>query len=295
MLDKFIISCTRKLIGSSDKKRKKTQKPLDGVDVARDIMTENEPVFYDVYRDRRAARGRFPSSSTFTGAAGCTGDKALNDVYITHLARRGYAVVSPEYRLLADGADLKAQIKDLSDCMADAYKRREELGLDFSRAYLAGDSAGGHLATLLWSIAHSERLQALYGVQAPPFSVRAIGLSHPVPDPAAKLGGVMGANLRMLQKHFSKDPEILQNMSICRFAKEIPLPKIFLISCGKDALSPCPWISRIGWKKTARSTFSNFTIRKIIRNSAMFSTWRFPHYEESQQAISEMLDFFEKA
>lgn len=71
MLDKFIISCTRKLIGSSDKKRKKTQKPLDGVDVARDIMTENEPVFYDVYRDR-ARQGALPSFSTFTGAAGCT-------------------------------------------------------------------------------------------------------------------------------------------------------------------------------------------------------------------------------
>lgn len=294
MLDKFIISCTRKLIGSSDKKRKKTQKPLDGVDVARDIMTENEPVFYDVYRDR-ARQGALPVIIDIHGGGWVYGDKALNDVYITHLARRGYAVVSPEYRLLADGADLKAQIKDLSDCMADAYKRREELGLDFSRAYLAGDSAGGHLATLLWSIAHSERLQALYGVQAPPFSVRAIGLSHPVPDPAAKLGGVMGANLRMLQKHFSKDPEILQNMSICRFAKEIPLPKIFLISCGKDALSPLSvdfahWLEENG----AEYVFKFYDKEDHPKLSHVFDV-AFPHYEESQQAISEMLDFFEKA
>lgn len=83
-------------------------------------------------------------------------------------------------------------------------------------------------------------------------------------------------------------------MSICRFAKEIPLPKIFLISCGKDALSPLSvdfahWLEENG----AEYVFKFYDKKDHPKLSHVFDV-AFPHYEESQQAISEMLDFSKK-
>ena len=66
-------------------------------------------------------------------------------------------------------------------------------------------------------------------------------------------------------------------------------------SCGKDALSPLSvdfahWLEENG----AEYVFKFYDKKDHPKLSHVFDV-AFPHYEESQQAISEMLDFFEKA
>ncbi|GGS88946.1 alpha/beta hydrolase [Streptomyces griseoviridis] len=63
------------------------------------------------------------------------------------LARAGFAVVCPDYRLSGE-APHPAQRDDLAAVLAWLRTRAGDLGLDPSRTVLWGESAGGHLAAL---------------------------------------------------------------------------------------------------------------------------------------------------
>lgn len=71
------------------------------------------------------------------------------------LRARGWAVASIEYRLTPEGAAIDDII---SDCMdAGRYLRRfeRELGIDMSRVYVSGHSAGAHLALMVSHAPHA--------------------------------------------------------------------------------------------------------------------------------------------
>ncbi|MFF8596908.1 alpha/beta fold hydrolase [Streptomyces sp. NPDC015220] len=63
------------------------------------------------------------------------------------LARAGFAVVCPDYRLSGEAAH-PAQLDDLRSALDWLHGRAAELGLDTGRTVLWGESAGGHLAAL---------------------------------------------------------------------------------------------------------------------------------------------------
>jgi acetyl esterase/lipase len=72
------------------------------------------------------------------------------------LRARGWAVASIEYRLTGEGATIDDII---SDCMdAGRYLRRfeNELGIDMSRVYVSGHSAGAHLALMVSHAPHAD-------------------------------------------------------------------------------------------------------------------------------------------
>ena len=62
--------------------------------------------------------------------------------------RRGYAVVSVDYRL-SDEAIFPACIVDCKDALHFLRKNAAQYPIDFNRVCVAGDSAGGHLAALM--------------------------------------------------------------------------------------------------------------------------------------------------
>lgn len=61
---------------------------------------------------------------------------------------RGYAVCSVDYRY-ADEAVFPAQMLDLKDALLFVKENGEKYGYDGSKVILSGDSAGGHLCSLL--------------------------------------------------------------------------------------------------------------------------------------------------
>lgn len=64
------------------------------------------------------------------------------------LRANGFAVTSIDYRIMQDGADMKAIISDCMDGLRYLSKYSEKLGIDPQRIAIAGHSAGGHLALM---------------------------------------------------------------------------------------------------------------------------------------------------
>lgn len=85
------------------------------------------------------------------------------------LRAAGFAVAAISYRNhREDGVNMPAIVADVFDSAAYLAAHGEELGIDPTRFYTSGHSAGGHLALLL---AYAPR--NLYGEERTPFTVRA--------------------------------------------------------------------------------------------------------------------------
>lgn len=76
-----------------------------------------------------------------------TGAKGMVFPLATALARKGFVVVAPEYRLIPEAA-WPAQIDDVTAAVRWVASQSEQLGINRERIVLAGGSAGGHLALL---------------------------------------------------------------------------------------------------------------------------------------------------
>lgn len=134
----------------------------------------------NVYRPI-GAEGKLPVIFDIHGGGWYYGDKELNSYYCRSLVRYGFAVVDISYRL-APEADIKGMLQDAFAAMAHVSAHAEQYGLDLDRFFIAGDSAGGHLAGLICNIVKSEDLQRRYGV-TPSVDIKAACLICPASDP----------------------------------------------------------------------------------------------------------------
>jgi acetyl esterase/lipase len=109
---------------------------------------QSESQRLDVYLPEKGA-GPLPVILAIHGGAFRSGDKA--DGQLTPMLeglRRGYAVVSVNYRLSGE-ALFPAQIQDVKAALRWVRTEGRSVGLDGDRVAAWGGSAGGHLATLL--------------------------------------------------------------------------------------------------------------------------------------------------
>jgi acetyl esterase/lipase len=121
----------------------------DSVEVHRAISYSDDGV--DKHKlDLFLPKGRtnFPVMVFFHGGAWQSGDRSTYGILGTRLAKAGIGVAIASYRLMPANPH-PAQIEDAAAAFAWAYKNIAQYGGDVSRIYLAGHSAGGHLAALL--------------------------------------------------------------------------------------------------------------------------------------------------
>jgi acetyl esterase/lipase len=109
----------------------------------------------DVYVPKAA--GRYPALLWIHGGAWSGGDKLAPPV--RYLADRGYVVASTRYRFSSE-APFPAQIQDVKAAVRFLRARAQTYKIDPTRIAVAGESAGGHLASLL---ATSKGVAALEG------------------------------------------------------------------------------------------------------------------------------------
>lgn len=110
------------------------------------------PLQLDLYlhRDRAAAR---PLVIWVHGGGWSRGDARQSGAFadwpgvLAGLAARGYVVASVDYRLSGE-ARFPAQVQDVKAAIRFLRSKAGEYGIDPSRVYLWGGSAGGHLAAL---------------------------------------------------------------------------------------------------------------------------------------------------
>jgi acetyl esterase/lipase len=100
----------------------------------------------DIYR---AAAPHAPIVVMFHGGAWRTGDKSEVEGLARSLADQGALVVAPNYRSALDGDLFPAQASDAAEAVGWAIRNAARCGASEDRVYLAGFSAGGHLAALL--------------------------------------------------------------------------------------------------------------------------------------------------
>lgn len=110
------------------------------------------PVRMDIYVPARRAGPR-PAVLWVHGGGWSRGDSRTSGAYadwpkvLASLAARGFVVASVDYRLSGE-ARFPAQIQDVKAAIGYLRAHAAELGVDPSRVYLWGGSAGAHLAAL---------------------------------------------------------------------------------------------------------------------------------------------------
>ncbi len=218
-----------------------------------EVETTKDVVYYDVKDDpdrdrhrldvyRPRGKGPYPVLVFLHGGAWMIGSK---DNYFglygygtiaRCLAERGLVVVLPNYRL-SPRVRHPEHVKDVARAFAWTCKNAPDYGGDPRRIFLAGHSAGGHLAALLATDARYLKevgrtvkdIRAVIGLSGV-YRVDNLELKLALGGPGAK---VFRAEARPLAAVFGDDPKAARDASPLRHVRK-GLPPFLLVNAGLD-------------------------------------------------------------
>ena len=143
----------------------------------------------DVISPVAPATGPLPVVFWLHGGAYIGGDKADVEGYCVQVAAQGYHVLNVNYPL-APEANYPAGVRAVADACSFAAARADTLGLDLSRVYFAGDSAGAQMSAQF--VTAQIDMQYARDAQIPQIvpreSIRGVGLFCGLYDVAAYAG-----------------------------------------------------------------------------------------------------------
>jgi len=186
---------------------------------------------------------KYPVIIDIHGGGWIYGDKELNDYYCLSLVKMNFTVVNISYRLVPE-VTVKEQVQDIFAALTRFYViASKDIGrikyhADMDKIFVTGDSAGGMLTGLITLINGSDKLQKIYGVKALPFTIRAIGLTCPVPFILAGTVENKSAIRREMGKMIFggayKKSSLKGAVSMEDIIDEAPLPPVFTITATDD-------------------------------------------------------------
>lgn len=115
---------------------------------------DNRELRLDIYRPTEQHHTR-TAVLLLHGGAWRYGDKSMMEIFGPELAKHGFTVLAPAYRLLGE-APWPAQIEDVKTAILWTKTNADSLGIDPEKVVLQGFSAGGHLALLAGGTPDSE-------------------------------------------------------------------------------------------------------------------------------------------
>ena len=152
-----------------------TERPLlDDISYLNDLAYEGPDgasLAADVYRPK-TPEGPLPIAVFVHGGGLFVGSRKANRAYAELLAKRGYVVFVPEYRLI-DQTDGPGSIADVCAGLSYLKAHAAEFGGDLDRVLVIGESAGGYLSLYAVALLSSPLLQEKFHIKAPELSVRA--------------------------------------------------------------------------------------------------------------------------
>ncbi|MGM7671559.1 alpha/beta hydrolase [Microbacterium sp. A93] len=159
----------------------------DGVDTTMDVFTP------------ASATGPLPTIVWIHGGAWISGSKENIDPYMRILAAEGYTTIAVNYTLGPEGTYPKA-VHQINTALGYINENADELNVDASQIVLAGDSAGGQLASQMATLITSTDYAEIMGITPSLSSDQVIAtvLNCGVYDLAAlaALDGIVGWGLK---------------------------------------------------------------------------------------------------
>ena len=143
-------------------------------------MDGNAMHLMDVYYPKEG-RGPYPVILYIHGGAWVACDKNMNRAYCEYLASFGYCVLNMSYRLLPK-TDLKGQLQDVVTAINCFLSLPMETIAEVSQLVLMGDSAGAHIASLLYCLMQDQKQQSKFNISMKALPIKALVLQNMVSD-----------------------------------------------------------------------------------------------------------------
>ena len=141
-----------------------------GVTVRKDLVYESEygKNTFDLYLpEAEETDEKAPLILWVHGGAFVAGDKSGLDIWGHLLASEGYAAAAMNYEWAPEAA-WPAQIIQIRECMEAVRKLAEEgMPVDMDRVFLAGDSAGAHMAAQAAALCFNPEYREKTGLESP--------------------------------------------------------------------------------------------------------------------------------
>lgn len=220
-----------------DKKRDAGLVIPDTVTAFRDISfgTHGKWSLLDLYVPKDV-EAPVPVIVSVHGGGWVYGTKETYQYYCSDLVRRGFAVVNFNYRL-APRHKFPAALEDTNDAFRWLLSHAEEYGLDASRVFAVGDSAGAHMLGLYSCICTDPVFAARFDFRPPEgFRPRAVALNCGVYhlEPGVKRDGI--TNLMRDVLPGAGTPDELEKISVLRHVTAA-FPPAFVMTCSGDFLA----------------------------------------------------------
>ena len=296
-----------KLCKKGDDERLRKQMSVSGIRYESDITYIDDsntmhqlnlyyPKNYDCEKD-----GTLPTVIDIHGGGWMHGDKELNQRYCEYLALQGYCVMGMSYTLLPN-TDLRGMIQDIFASIHWLEKHGAIRGFDLSKVLLTGDSAGGHLTSLVLCIQQSAKLQKIYDVKPFKFKFTAAAICngvcemHDIYSFVPKLSKSVDKEMsKMYLGKAGKKAPWKDYMSFSQVVKETSdLPPIMVISSESDPFyEQTQWL--INTLKKYECQFETL-IWKKEDGVHLGHVFQVAHWEwmESKITNDKMLDFFRR-
>ena len=250
---------------------------------------DEDPLAMDIFKPIVPAGTELPVVVTIHGGGLYMGDRKLSRSFSRLLAHRGYLVFSLEYRLVPK-VNVCQQFDDVCAGLDLVGRRLVDFDVDFTRVFLAAESAGAYLATYVTAMRHSTRLQEAIGYQPGRLVFKALGLMSGMvytnrDDPCGKVlfqqfYGTKQADENFLQYMDPEHPEIINN-----------LPPVYLITSRGDFVNHYSVLFHDALKRAGKPTHLLYYGDKKLIHS--FSTLQLDD-PRAVESVDKMLAWFEE-
>lgn len=289
--EKFVLSLVKAKLNRSLDLSAVKEIPSDGIREHRDIPYTNrngKELLMDIFEPVVAPGTELPVIINIHGGALIMGNKNFSVGFCRQLAHRGYLVCSLEYRLIPD-VRVYEQFDDVCAGMDCVGRKLVEFDVDFTRIYLAAESAGAYLATYVAAMKKSVELQKAIGYEPSRMNFRAMGLISGMFYTTRK-----DATGRFLAKSFYGKDE--KSRAIARFTNpEDPeiiyhIPPCYLVTSKADMLEryTLDFAGELGNKGVEHKLRHMGSDPKLIH---AFPVLR-PDLPESERVIDEIVQWF---
>ena len=245
----------------------------------------------DVYKPVGEVKEPLPIILDVHGGGLIAGRKEQNRNLGIQLARRGYIVFIPDYRLVPE-TNLFGQLGDLLKAFVVIHRCAERYGADMSRMYLVGDGAGAALAclvyALLWNPVSMQHLEDELPFDVPQeakLTFKAVCLQNGILDLSSRKMNAIAPYL--IEKDWKKT-SYAECLSPKTYAKM--LPPCLLVTSITDAHKRDT--NQLAWQLKLKGTRYSVHSANNLFTKESFAA-RHPETRYAQAANTAMLAFFE--